>query len=156
VASSVAALLIAVPSRLDNDAADRASLPAQPRGPSERASTSHPAILILGAAGRLGGVGGQVVDILRSKGLSVRAVVRTDDDRAEALGATGAEIVVGDLSRAEDVARALDGRPKWSVSPDYPSVPFVLSRSRPRPHPRRDLKQNPNACPAVNPRGEKD
>jgi NAD(P)H dehydrogenase (quinone) len=35
--------------------------------------------------------------------------VRTDDDRAEALRATGAEVVVGDLTRSEDVARALDG-----------------------------------------------
>ena len=32
-----------------------------------------------------------------------------EDDRAEALRATGAEVVVGDLTRAEDVARALDG-----------------------------------------------
>ena len=66
-------------------------------------------ILVTGAAGRIGGVGGEVVDILRSKGLPVRALVRTDDDRAEALRATGAEVVVGDLTRAEDVARALDG-----------------------------------------------
>jgi uncharacterized protein YbjT (DUF2867 family) len=35
--------------------------------------------------------------------------VRTDDGRAEALRATGAEVVVGDLTRAEDVTRALDG-----------------------------------------------
>lgn len=35
--------------------------------------------------------------------------MRTEDDRAEALRATGAEVVVGDLTRAEDVARALDG-----------------------------------------------
>ena len=66
-------------------------------------------ILVTGAAGRIGGVGGEVVEILRSKGLPVRALVRTEDDRAEALRATGAEVVVGDLTRAEDVARALDG-----------------------------------------------
>ena len=70
---------------------------------------SHSPILVTGAAGRFGGVGGEVVDILRGKGLSVRALVRTDDDRAEALRATGAEVVVGDLTRAEDVARAMDG-----------------------------------------------
>src|SRR6516225_11019192 len=70
---------------------------------------SQSPILVTGAAGRIGGVGGEVVDILRSKGLPVRALVRTDDDRAEALRATGAEVVVGDLTRAEDVARALDG-----------------------------------------------
>src|SRR4051794_39954356 len=66
-------------------------------------------ILVTGAAGRLGGVGGEVVEILRSRDLPVRALVRSRDDRAEALRATGAEVVVGDLTRAEDVARALDG-----------------------------------------------
>jgi uncharacterized protein YbjT (DUF2867 family) len=66
-------------------------------------------ILVTGAAGRIGGVGGEVVNILRSKGLPVRALVRTDDERAEALRETGAEVVVGDLTRAEDVARALGG-----------------------------------------------
>src|SRR5881628_1742112 len=70
---------------------------------------SQSTILVTGAAGRIGGVGGEVVDILRSKGLPVRALVRTDDDRAEALRATGAKVVVGDLTRAEDVARALEG-----------------------------------------------
>src|SRR5262249_6964738 len=66
-------------------------------------------ILVTGAAGRIGGVGGEIVEILRSRHLPVRALVRTDDDRAKALGATGAEVVVGDLTRAEDVARALQG-----------------------------------------------
>ncbi len=70
---------------------------------------SRSPILVTGAAGRLGGVDGEVVDILRSKGLPVRALVRTDDDRAEALRATGAQVLVGDLTRAENVARALDG-----------------------------------------------
>src|SRR5712671_491983 len=69
---------------------------------------SQSPILVTGAAGRIGGVGGEVVAILRSKGLPVRALVRTDDDRARALRATGAEVVVGDLTRVEDVARALD------------------------------------------------
>ena len=46
-------------------------------------------ILVTGAAGRTGGVGGEIVDILLSRGLPVRALVRTDDDRAEALRAPG-------------------------------------------------------------------
>src|SRR4029077_6034357 len=70
---------------------------------------SQAPILVTGAAGRIGGVGGEIVEILRRRDLPVRALVRTDDDRAEALRATGAEVVVGDLTRAEDVARALDG-----------------------------------------------
>jgi uncharacterized protein YbjT (DUF2867 family) len=35
--------------------------------------------------------------------------VHRDDERADALWATGAEVVVGDLTRAADVARALEG-----------------------------------------------
>jgi uncharacterized protein YbjT (DUF2867 family) len=41
--------------------------------------------------------------------LAVRALVRREDQRAEALRAIGAEVVVGDLTRAADVARALEG-----------------------------------------------
>ena len=66
-------------------------------------------ILVTGAAGRVGGVGREVVAILRQRGLPVRALVRCEDDRAESLRATGAEVVVGDLTRAGDVARALEG-----------------------------------------------
>jgi uncharacterized protein YbjT (DUF2867 family) len=66
-------------------------------------------ILVTGAAGRVGGVGRNVVELLRQRNLPVRALVRTDDDRAAALRATGAEVVVGDLTRPADVARALDG-----------------------------------------------
>jgi NAD(P)H dehydrogenase (quinone) len=66
-------------------------------------------ILVTGAAGRIGGVGREVVEILRRRGLPVRALVHREDDRAESLRATGAEVVVGDLTRAADVARALEG-----------------------------------------------
>ena len=68
----------------------------------------HP-ILVTGAAGRVGGVGGAVVAALRRRDLPVRALVRRDDERADALRAAGAEVVVGDLTRAGDVARALAG-----------------------------------------------
>jgi NAD(P)H dehydrogenase (quinone) len=66
-------------------------------------------ILVTGAAGRVGGVGGAVVELLRQRDVPVRALVRRDDDRADALRATGAEVVVGDLTRAGEVARALAG-----------------------------------------------
>ncbi|MFB7460423.1 NAD(P)H-binding protein [Streptomyces sp. NPDC056188] len=66
-------------------------------------------ILVTGAAGSVGAVGRSVVEGLRRRGLPVRAMVRRDDERAEALRATGAEVVVGDLTRAGDIADALAG-----------------------------------------------
>src|SRR4051812_9466970 len=74
----------------------------------ERMSLDGP-ILVTGAAGSIGGVGRTVVELLRQRDLSVRALVRRDDARAEALRATGAEVVVGDLTQAEDVVRAMAG-----------------------------------------------
>jgi uncharacterized protein YbjT (DUF2867 family) len=71
-------------------------------------SVSGP-ILVTGAAGRIGGVGGAVVEALRRRGLPIRALVRSDDERAAALRTAGAEVVVGDLTRTGDVARALAG-----------------------------------------------
>jgi len=72
-------------------------------------TASEGRILVTGAAGNVGGVGRAVVEILRQRNLPVRALVRREDERAEALRATGAEVVVGDLTRAADVARALAG-----------------------------------------------
>jgi NAD(P)H dehydrogenase (quinone) len=66
-------------------------------------------ILVTGAAGRVGGVGRMVVERLRQRGLPVRALVRSEDERADALRSLGAEVVAGDLISAEDVARALAG-----------------------------------------------
>src|SRR5215472_15668308 len=71
-------------------------------------SISSP-ILVTGAAGRVGGVGRTVVELLRQRALPVRALVRREDERADALRALGAEVVVGDLTRAGDVARAMAG-----------------------------------------------
>jgi len=80
-------------------------------------------ILVTGAAGSVGAVGRTVVELLRGCGLPVRALVRREDERAEALRAIGAEVVVGDLMRAADVARALEGCRRiyfgMSVSPPY-------------------------------------
>jgi NAD(P)H dehydrogenase (quinone) len=66
-------------------------------------------ILVTGAAGRVGGVGRMIVETLLGRGLPVRALVRREDERADALRALGAEVVVGDLTHAEDIARALAG-----------------------------------------------
>src|SRR5215218_8959588 len=66
-------------------------------------------ILVTGAAGQLGGVGRAVVGLLLDRGLPVRAMVRREDDRAAALRAAGAEVVVGDLLEPADICRALSG-----------------------------------------------
>src|SRR5436190_8575422 len=66
-------------------------------------------ILVTGAAGQLGAVGRTVVGLLLERGLPVRALVRREDDRAVALRAAGAEVVVGDLLEPADVYRAVSG-----------------------------------------------
>ncbi|MFJ2349774.1 NmrA family NAD(P)-binding protein [Streptomyces antimycoticus] len=80
-------------------------------------------ILVTGAAGSVGGVGRTVVEELRRRDLPVRAMVHREDERADALRAMGAEVVAGDLARAPDVVRALDGCGRMyfglSVSPGY-------------------------------------
>jgi uncharacterized protein YbjT (DUF2867 family) len=79
--------------------------------------------LITGAGGGVGSVSRQVVESLVDSGEEVRAMVRRDDDRAEQLRALGAEVIVGDLTRAGDIADAMgDVRRMFfnmSVSPDY-------------------------------------
>ena len=66
-------------------------------------------ILVTGAAGRLGAVGRTVTGLLLDRGLQVRAMVRREDDRAVALRAAGAEVVVGDLLEPADVDRIVRG-----------------------------------------------
>ena len=67
-------------------------------------------ILVTGAAGPLGAVGRTVPHLLLDRGLPIRALVRRDDDRATALRAAGAEVVVGDLLDPADVYRVVRGR----------------------------------------------
>lgn len=71
--------------------------------------TTNEPILVSGAAGQLGGVGRTVTELLLARGLPVRALVRREDDRAAALRAAGAEVVVGDLLEPADVYRAVRG-----------------------------------------------
>ncbi|MGI8334257.1 NAD(P)H-binding protein [Actinomadura scrupuli] len=71
----------------------------------------------------VGGVGRRVLDLLRAQEVPVRVLVRRDDDRAAGLRALGAEVVVGDLTRPESVAAALEGVGRMyfamPVSPDH-------------------------------------
>src|SRR5499425_2550624 len=86
-------------------------------------TTNNGLILVTGAAGQLGAVGRTVTSLLLDRGLPVRAMVRREDDRAAALRAAGAEVVVGDLLELADVYRVVRGCRRvyfgMSVSPAY-------------------------------------
>jgi uncharacterized protein YbjT (DUF2867 family) len=90
-----------------------------PYSEGDRLMVTSNLVLIAGA----GGVGRTVLGQLRAQGVPVRAMVRRDDDRAAALRALGAEVVVGDLTRPETVAAALEGVGRMyfamPVSPDH-------------------------------------
>jgi uncharacterized protein YbjT (DUF2867 family) len=66
-------------------------------------------ILVTGAAGRVGAIGRTVTALLLKGGRAVRAMVRTDDERAQALRDMGAEVVVGDLLDLDSLHRAIAG-----------------------------------------------
>ena len=66
-------------------------------------------ILVTGAAGRVGAVGRTVAELLLKQGKAVRAMVRTEDERAQALRALGAEVVVGDLLDLDSMHKAIAG-----------------------------------------------
>jgi uncharacterized protein YbjT (DUF2867 family) len=80
-------------------------------------------ILVTGAAGDIGAIGRNLTAMLRAKGHKVRALVRRDDDRSEALRRLGAEIVLGDLTDLPAMHRAIQGVGRvyfgMSVSPAY-------------------------------------
>ncbi len=67
-------------------------------------------VLVTGAAGgQQGKTGRRVTELLRARDIPVRAMVRTDDDRAEYLRGLGAEVVVGDFLDHGSLRRAVDG-----------------------------------------------
>jgi uncharacterized protein YbjT (DUF2867 family) len=66
-------------------------------------------ILVTGAAGRVGGIGRTVVELLLKQNLPVRAMVRSEDERAQSLRDMGAEVVAGDLLDLADMHRAIAG-----------------------------------------------
>ncbi|MET7566166.1 NmrA family NAD(P)-binding protein, partial [Streptomyces sp. NPDC005479] len=63
-------------------------------------------ILITTATGE---TGRPMVDYLLKEGFHVRAMVRTDDERAQRLRDKGAEVVFGDLLNFRDVRAAVEG-----------------------------------------------
>jgi uncharacterized protein YbjT (DUF2867 family) len=80
-------------------------------------------ILVTGAAGAVGGVGRHLTEFLLARGHRVRALVRREDARAEALRRLGAEVVQGDLTDLAAMHRAIAGCRRiyfgMSVSPAY-------------------------------------
>src|SRR5258708_5866140 len=66
-------------------------------------------ILVTGAAGRVGAVGRTVTEVLLKRGKAVRAVVRNEDERAQALRGMGAEVVVGNLLDLDSMHRVIAG-----------------------------------------------
>ena len=70
-----------------------------------------------------GGVGRAVFVKLRAQNVPVRFMVRREDERAAELKGLGAEVVIGDLTRPETVAAALQGVGRMffamAVSPDH-------------------------------------
>jgi len=67
---------------------------------------SQATILVSGATGY---TGRKAVQLLLEKDIPVRALVRTDDERAQALRDSGAEVVIGDLLDLNAVRAALEG-----------------------------------------------
>src|SRR2546423_11523149 len=80
-------------------------------------------ILVTGAAGAVGGIGRNLTEFLLARGHKVRALVRREDERAEALRRLGAEVVEGDLTDLASMHRAIEGCGRiyfgMSVSPAY-------------------------------------
>jgi uncharacterized protein YbjT (DUF2867 family) len=80
-------------------------------------------ILVTGAAGDLGAIGRNLTAMLLDKGHKVRALVRREDERAEALRQLGAEVVQGDLTDLASMHRAIAGVKRiyfgMSISPTY-------------------------------------
>jgi uncharacterized protein YbjT (DUF2867 family) len=66
-------------------------------------------ILVTGAAGRVGAEGRAVTELLLNQGKAVRAMVRTEDERAQALRGLDAEVVVGNLLDLDSMHRAIAG-----------------------------------------------
>jgi uncharacterized protein YbjT (DUF2867 family) len=80
-------------------------------------------ILVTGAAGHVGGIGRTIVELLLTQGHGVRAMVRNEDERAQALREMGADIVTGNLLDLDSMHRAIAGCETMyfgmSVSEDY-------------------------------------
>lgn len=81
---------------------------------------SEAEILVSGATGRTGGA---AIDELLKMGKSVRAYVRSDDERATALRRRGVDIAVGDFTDIDDIRAAMEGiRSAYFLHPIAPGI----------------------------------
>src|SRR6516162_6120636 len=95
-------------------------------GASVTASTSdRETVLVIGATGRHGGTGARVVERLQAAGRLVRALVRSNDDRAQRLRESGVQTLVGDLHDRRTLRPLLDGA--GSVYVAYPVAAGVAT-----------------------------
>jgi uncharacterized protein YbjT (DUF2867 family) len=89
------------------------------------ASTSdQETVLVIGATGRHGGTGARVVERLQAAGRLVRALVHSDDDRAQRLRESGVQTLVGDLHDRRTLLPALEGA--GSVYVAYPVAAGIV------------------------------
>src|SRR5262245_28521262 len=98
----------------------------QKSGGNQMTTSKAIPILVTGAAGAVGSIGRNVTEMLLARGHKVRALVRREDERAEALRQLGAEVMQGDLTDLTAMHRAIEGCARvyfgMSVSADYLSA----------------------------------
>jgi NAD(P)H dehydrogenase (quinone) len=103
-------------------------LSSQPKG---QGMLKRSPILITGAGGEVGSVSRTMIDMLLENQYPVRAFVRRDDERAEALRRAGAQVFVGDLLNVADVAAALKGCRRvyfsMSLNPYYTDATILMA-----------------------------
>src|SRR5258708_4665647 len=96
------------------------------KGANVTASTSdQETVLVIGATGRHGGTGARVVERLQAAGRAVRALVRSEDDRAQRLRESGVQTLLGDLHDRRTLRPALDGADSVYVA--YPVAAGVAT-----------------------------
>jgi len=88
-----------------------------------RSITDKAPILVTGAAGSIGSVGRNIVELLRQRDLPVRALVHRLDERSTVLADMGAEVVVADMTDGAEMVQSLQGVKRMyfgmSVSPSF-------------------------------------
>src|SRR5258707_10862729 len=91
-------------------------------------SRDQETVLVIGATGRHGGTGARVVERLQAAGRLGRALVHSDDERAQRLRESGVQTLVGDLHDRRTLVPALDGADSVYIAyPVAAGVPSALA-----------------------------